>query len=81
MKKQLHKAIGRIFLLLIRGYQLSFSAILGRQCRFLPTCSAYAAEAIEKYGPWKGGLLAIKRIGRCHPFEKLGGKSGFDPVP
>ena len=47
-------------------------------CRFTPTCSAYALEAIEKYGALKGGYLALRRILRCHPFSK---KSGYDPVP
>lgn len=77
----LNKLISMIFIGLIHVYRVTFSSIMGRQCRFLPTCSAYGVEAIKKYGPWKGGLLAVKRISRCHPFEKLGGKSGFDPVP
>lgn len=46
-------------------------------CRYVPTCSAYAIEALQKYGPVKGGMLAMKRIGRCHPW----GGSGYDPVP
>jgi len=66
---------------LIKVYRVTFSSIMGRQCRFLPTCSEYGIEAIHKHGAIKGGWLAAKRITRCHPFEKLGGKSGFDPVP
>jgi uncharacterized protein len=66
---------------LIRLYQLTFSSILGRQCRFQPTCSAYGIEAIQKHGPWRGIILTIKRLGKCHPWPKLGGKSGYDPVP
>lgn len=77
----MNRFIGAIFLGLIFIYRITLSSVLGRQCRFLPSCSAYAAEAITRYGPWKGGWLAVRRISRCHPFEKLGGKSGFDPVP
>ena len=61
----------------VRGYRLFLSPWLGRSCRFQPTCSAYAMEALEKHGAIKGSLLAAKRIGRCHP---LGGE-GYDPVP
>ena len=61
----------------VRGYRLFLSPWLGRSCRFQPTCSAYAMEALEKHGAIKGSLLAVKRIGRCHP---LGGE-GYDPVP
>lgn len=64
-------------LFLIRFYQLTLSSIMGRQCRFLPTCSDYARQAIEKHGVWSGGKLALRRIGRCHPW----GGDGFDPVP
>jgi putative membrane protein insertion efficiency factor len=71
----------QLFIGLIKAYRLTFSSIMGRQCRFLPTCSEYGIEAIRKYGAFKGGAMAVKRIARCHPFEKLGGKSGFDPVP
>lgn len=62
---------------LIRLYQLTISPWLGPRCRFEPTCSAYAREAIERFGPWRGGWLALKRILRCHPW----GGSGYDPVP
>ena len=61
----------------IRVYQLTLSPFLGGSCRFLPTCSAYAMEAIATHGAWRGAGLALRRIGRCHPL----GKSGFDPVP
>lgn len=77
----MNKLFATLFLALIHLYRVTLSSVMGRQCRFLPTCSEYAIEAIHKYGPWKGGWLAIRRISRCHPFEKLGGKSGFDPVP
>ncbi|HKJ16449.1 MAG TPA: membrane protein insertion efficiency factor YidD [Xanthomonadales bacterium] len=62
---------------LIRGYQLLLSPILGGACRFTPTCSVYASEAIDKHGAWKGSILAIKRIARCHPLCD----GGYDPVP
>lgn len=62
---------------LIRAYQLSLSSILGRRCRFLPTCSDYAQEAIRRHGAGRGSWLALKRVARCHPW----GGSGFDPVP
>lgn len=62
---------------LIRLYQLTLSAFIGRRCRYLPTCSDYARDAIEKHGAWHGFLLAMSRISRCHPW----GGEGFDPVP
>lgn len=63
--------------MLVRAYQVSLSPLMGGSCRFTPTCSNYAIEALEKYGALKGSWLAAKRILRCHPW----GKSGFDPVP
>ena len=67
------------FLLIIpiKFYQILISPLLGPHCRFTPTCSQYAVEAIEKHGPIKGIWLAIKRIARCHPW----GGCGHDPVP
>ena len=62
---------------LIRLYQLTLSPWLGRQCRYEPTCSKYAAEALERHGVRRGVWLAAKRLGRCHPW----GRSGYDPVP
>lgn len=63
---------------LIRFYQIFLSPLKWRtHCRFIPTCSQYAIEAIEKYGAWKGGRLALWRIVRCNPFSK----GGYDPVP
>jgi putative membrane protein insertion efficiency factor len=61
----------------IRLYQAGLSPLLPASCRFTPTCSDYAALAVERFGPWKGSLLSARRLLRCHP---LGGK-GFDPVP
>ena len=67
----------RPFLLLIRGYKRVVSPMLPPSCRFYPTCSDYAYEAIEKHGVIKGGRLAVWRVLRCNPF----GKGGLDPVP
>ena len=63
--------------LLIRGYQLGISPLLGPRCRFYPSCSHYAIEAIDTHGAVRGTWLTIKRISRCHPFHD----GGFDPVP
>ena len=62
---------------LIRGYQLAISPLFPPTCRYYPTCSAYAVEAVEIHGVFKGGWLAIKRVSRCHPLHE----GGFDPVP
>lgn len=67
----------KILLFLIRFYQRRISPLFPPCCRFYPTCSAYAAQAIEKYGAAKGGWLAFRRIIRCHPFND----GGYDPVP
>ncbi len=67
----------RIFLALIRFYQLAISPLLPRCCRYYPTCSAYAAEAVKRFGALKGGLMGAARILRCHPFCR----GGYDPVP
>jgi putative membrane protein insertion efficiency factor len=73
----LKKILSWPFLLLIRFYQYVISPVIGPKCRYTPTCSAYAHEAITKHGPWKGLWLAIKRISKCHPW----GGHGYDPVP
>lgn len=62
-------------------YRHSFSYFIGQQCRFLPTCSAYADEALRVHGPVKGTGLAVRRFCRCHPWQKYGSGQGFDPVP
>lgn len=67
----------RVLLAVIRGYQLVFSPFYSGSCRFEPSCSSYAAEAVTRFGPLKGSGLALKRLARCRP---LGGH-GFDPVP
>jgi hypothetical protein len=61
---------------LIRFYQLFISPLFPPHCRFYPTCSQYALEAVKKYGVFRGGFMAIKRIAKCHPFHK----GGYDPV-
>lgn len=65
----------------IRLYQALISPLLPPACRFEPSCSHYAEEAIRRHGPGRGLLLAARRILRCHPFTWLGGSSGYDPVP
>jgi hypothetical protein len=75
--KFLVKLISLPFLALIRLYQILISPLLPPSCRFFPTCSAYSYQAISKYGPFKGGYLALKRILKCHPRNP----GGFDPVP
>jgi putative membrane protein insertion efficiency factor len=65
----------------IRFYRLFLSPLKPPTCRFTPTCSAYALEAIAEHGALKGVGLALRRLGRCHPLTWLGGSSGFDPVP
>lgn len=69
--------IARALILIARGWQIGPSRILPPSCRFAPSCSAYAIEALSRYGALKGGWLALRRILRCHPF----GGHGYDPVP
>ena len=61
----------------IRGYQYLFRPLLGSHCRFAPSCSDYAREALEKHGALAGSWLAVKRVARCHPYHP----GGYDPVP
>ncbi len=67
----------KLLLALIRIYQYAISPLIGRRCRFFPTCSEYTAEALQKHGALKGARLGLKRICRCHPWNP----GGFDPVP
>jgi hypothetical protein len=69
--------IGYLLRGVIRGYQLLLSPVLGNNCRFEPSCSRYAIEAIGRHGPWRGSALAAGRILRCHPWHS----GGYDPVP
>lgn len=65
------------WILLIRFYQLAISPLLGNRCRFFPTCSEYAVEALQRHGVFKGLWLSLRRVGRCHPWHP----GGYDPVP
>jgi hypothetical protein len=67
----------QLLVLFVRGYQVVLSPHLPASCRYYPSCSHYAIEALEKHGALRGGWLAAKRIARCHPFRP----GGFDPVP
>ena len=69
--------VAKLFIAIARGWQIGPSRILPPSCRYLPTCSAYAIEAIQKHGAGRGGWLAFRRIARCHPW----GGHGYDPVP
>ena len=69
--------IGWIISLPIRFYRYFLSPLLPASCRFYPTCSAYGLEAIKSYGPFRGGWMTVRRIGRCNPFHP----GGYDPVP
>ncbi len=66
----------RVVLLLLRAYKWALSPLLPPSCRYIPTCSEYAMEAVERYGAFRGGLMAAWRVLRCHPFVK----GGYDPV-
>lgn len=66
-----------LFIVLVRVYQYGISPLTPASCRYTPTCSTYAVQAIQLHGPWRGGWLALKRIASCHPW----GGSGYDPVP
>ena len=67
----------RAALVIVRAYQLLLAPFAGGACRFTPTCSAYALEALTAHGVWRGGRLALARVAKCHPF----GPTGIDPVP
>lgn len=67
----------RFLLRVIRFYQRAVSPLFPPRCRYIPTCSEYALQAVEKYGPLRGGFLALRRLLRCNPFHK----GGYDPVP
>ena len=66
-----------LLIFLVRGYQVVISPLLPSTCRFYPSCSAYAVEAFERHGAWRGTKLTVRRLARCHPFHP----GGYDPVP
>lgn len=67
----------RLLIWLVKAYSLLVSPVLGNNCRYYPSCSAYMVEAIERFGALRGGWMGIRRLSRCHPFHE----GGFDPVP
>lgn len=71
------RLVGGLLRAFIRFYRFALSPLIPPRCRFQPTCSAYALEAIERHGPWRGGRLAVGRVLRCHPLCQ----GGWDPVP
>lgn len=77
MSERSRSPLGFILICVIRLYQISISRLLPPSCRFAPSCSQYALEAIRRHGAIYGGVLALRRIGKCHPLHQ----GGFDPVP
>ena len=73
----INKYISFTLILMIRLYQLFISPLLGQNCRYLPTCSEYSVKSLKEHGLFRGSILSIKRISKCHPW----GSHGFDPVP
>ena len=71
------RALARLLIFWVRVWQMALSPFLGSSCRFHPSCSAYAAEALERHGAWRGAGLTARRLSRCHPFHE----GGLDPVP
>jgi putative membrane protein insertion efficiency factor len=75
--RALSDAPRQLLIALVRGYQVAISPLLPPACRYYPSCSAYAVEALERHGAVRGGWLAARRLARCHPFRP----GGYDPVP
>lgn len=71
------RIVGFVLVLLVRGYQVTLGPFMRGQCRYHPTCSVYAIEAVRAHGPWRGAWLTLRRLSRCHPFVR----GGYDPVP
>ena len=76
-RKGVAHVLSRPLIWLVRFYQVGLSPLLPASCRYYPSCSAYALEALQRYGAWRGSWLAFRRIARCHPFHA----GGYDPVP
>ncbi|MFO0828996.1 MAG: membrane protein insertion efficiency factor YidD [Phycisphaerales bacterium] len=66
---------------MVRGYQIVLGPLLGGHCRFDPSCSYYSIEALRRHGALRGSWLTLRRLARCHPYTRLGGGAGHDPVP
>ena len=81
LNEPLRRAPAIVLIAPIRFYRYFISPMLPPSCRFTPTCSHYAIDAIQKHGPAKGLALALRRLARCHPISWLGGSQGYDPVP
>jgi uncharacterized protein len=77
----MHKLFVALLSAPIRAYRALLSPMMPHACRFTPSCSVYALEALALHGPAKGLWLTLRRLSRCHPITRLGGSSGFDPVP
>lgn len=69
--------MARVLIWLVKAYQMGLSPMLGSNCRFTPTCSRYAIEALQTHGAWRGSWLALRRVLRCHPWHP----GGHDPIP
>jgi putative membrane protein insertion efficiency factor len=69
--------LNKLFIAIVRAYQYAISPMLGARCRFLPSCSEYAVEALRRHGALRGSWLAARRVARCHPWHP----GGYDPVP
>ena len=81
MRPVFHFLLINIVLLPVYFYRLFISPMLGPRCRFQPTCSEYAVEAVKRHGAWAGLWLSLKRLSQCHPIAAFGAGHGFDPVP
>jgi hypothetical protein len=81
MARSLRQLAVALLLAPIRIYRWFISPLFPPACRFTPSCSEYAVDALTLHGPWRGLLLTVRRVLRCHPVKWLGGSSGFDPVP
>ena len=79
--ERLRQIVGAVLIAPIRFYRYFISPLLPPSCRFVPTCSQYAIEAIQVHGPVRGMYLTVRRLLRCHPITWLGGSQGYDPVP
>lgn len=77
MSKPTRRPVAWLLSLPIHLYRVTLSPFLGHGCRYQPTCSLYALEALRRFGAWRGGYMAMRRLGRCHPW----GECGWDPVP